>query len=133
MGGRRSRRNTMAPRYIGKMITHLRSRMPEDYARAVAVTSLAEYSVSSSIYEHLYEEMVKVFGKQIPRAQLGLYRAALFAMYRMVKAGYPVGAVIEKFSNPKEGGLDRRLLEEIARHFGLLRSSTGGSAGKSGG
>jgi hypothetical protein len=127
--GRRRWRGSSALRYMGKLEATLRSRMPEDRARDAALTSTAEYCARYGVYKELYEMMVKAFGSRIPRGQLGLYRSALFAMYRWARKGYPVEAVIEKFSNPKEGGLDRRLLEEIARYFGLLRSSTGGSSG----
>jgi len=133
MGRKRRWRGSSALRYMGKLEATLRSRMPEDHARAAALTSMAEYCASYGVYRELYERMVKAFGSRIPRALLGLYKSALFAMFSFARNGYPVEAVIEKFSNPKEGGLDRKLLEEIARYFGLLRSSTGGSAGRSGG
>jgi hypothetical protein len=131
--GRRRWRGSSALRYMGKLEATLRSRMPEDRARTVAVIGTAEYCASYGAYKELYERMVEAFGSRIPRGQLGLYRSALFAMFNFARRGYPVEAVIEKFSNPKEGGLDRRLLEEIARYFGLLRSSTGGSTGGSSG
>jgi hypothetical protein len=131
--GRRRWRGSSALRYMGKLEVTLRSRMPEDRARAAALTSTVEYCARYGVYKELYERMVEAFGSRIPRGQLGLYRSALFAMFNFARRGYPVEAVIEKFSNPKEGGLDRRLLEEMARYFGLLRSSTGGSTGGSSG
>jgi hypothetical protein len=129
MPRRRVWRGNTPARYTGKLVTILRGRLPEDYARIVAESSSTEYAKGFGVYKALYDAMVKAFGERIPKAQLGLYRSALFAMYRMAQKGYPVEMVIEKFANPSEGGLDRGLLEDIARYFGLLETSAEKTAG----
>jgi len=129
MARRRVWRGNTPGRYIGKLETTLKARMSEDRARSVAESSATEYSARFGVYRELYNEMVREFGERIPRGQLGLYRSALFAMYKWAKKGYPVEAVIEKFSNPREMGLDRGLLEDIARYFGLLETSAEKTAG----
>jgi len=123
MPRRRVWRGNTPARYTGKLITILRGRLPEDYAKVIAESSSIEYAKGFGTYKALYDVMVKAFGERIPRGQLGLYRSALFAMYRAAQKGYPVEMVIEKFANPREMGLDRSLLEDIARYFGLLESS----------
>ena len=129
MARRRVWRGNTPGRYSGKLETTLRARMPEDRARAVAESSASEYSARYGVYRELYEDLVKAFGERIPRTLLGAYRSALFAMFKWAKRGYPVESVIEKFSNPRTGGLDRDLLEEIARYFGLIEASTEKTAG----
>jgi len=115
--------STSLIRYLAKIARVFRGVVPEEYVWVLSTQTMAEYATGYSIYHDLYERLKKAFGNRIPPAQLGLYRAALFAMYNAVQRGYPVKGVIEKFSNPKTGGLDRQLLEEIARYFGLLREA----------
>ncbi len=118
--------STSSIRYQAKIARVFKGTVPEEYVWVLSAQATAEQAAGYSVYHNLYERLKKAFGKRIPPAQLGLYRAALFAMYNAVQSGYPVEGVIEKFSNPKTGGLDRQLLEEIARYFGLLRRATQG-------
>jgi hypothetical protein len=129
MARRRVWRGNTPARYAGKLETTLRARMPEDRARSVAESSASEYSARFGVYKELYEELVRAFGERIPRTLLGAYRSALYVMYKWSRKGYPVEAVIEKFSNSRTGGLDRDLLEEIARYFGLIEASAEKTAG----
>jgi hypothetical protein len=129
MARRRVWRANTTARYLGKLRKSLEARLPEDQAKAVAESSSNEYSARFGVYRDLYAELIKEFGDRIPRTLLGAYRSALFAMYKFARKGYPVEMVIEKFANPREGGLDRALLEDIARYFGLLEASAEKTAG----
>jgi len=66
MGRKRKWRGSSALRYMGELEATLRSRMPEDRARAAALTSMAEYCANYGVYQELYERMVKAFGSRIP-------------------------------------------------------------------
>jgi hypothetical protein len=129
MARRRVWRANTTARYLGKLRKSLEARLPEDQAKYVAESSSNEYSARFGVYRDLYSELIKEFGDRIPRTLLGAYRSALYVMYKFARKGYPVEAAIEKFSNPREGGLDRALLEDIARYFGLLESSAEKTAG----
>jgi len=123
MARKRVWRGNTPVRYTGKLLRTLKGSLPEGYAEQAAIAGSAEYSGGFGVYRELYRKLLEAFGERIPKAQLGLYRSALFAMYKMVAKGYPVDSVIEKFADPKQGGLDRGLLEDIARYFGLMESS----------
>lgn len=129
MARKRVWRGNTPTRYQGKLARMLKGVVPDEFVIPLSSQSLAEYSKGFGAYSRLYDELKKYFADRIPKAMLGLYRSALFAMVKAYERGYPVEMVIEKFADPRTGGLDRGLLEDIARHFGLLEASAEKAAG----
>jgi len=129
MARKRVWRGNTPTRYQAKLARTLKGVVPEDFVVPLSSESLSEYSSGFGVYRKIYADLLKYFGERIPKMMRGLYRSALFAMVKAYDRGYPVEAVIEKFANPREGGLDRALLEDIARHFGLLEASEEKAAG----
>ncbi len=112
---------TSGIRYTAKVARLWSGIAPPELATTVASTQSQAWGLGYGEYYAAYNAMLRRFGGRIPRLMLGLYRSFLLKALKEAKKGTDVNTIIDAFANQ---GLDRGLLEEIARYFGLIETST---------
>jgi hypothetical protein len=121
MGRKRVLRPTSTVRYEGKMEKSFEQRMPPNEARSRAMNAKFNWIAGISLYHNEWNRIEGMLIKnniKIPPFQKGLYRAFFNELMKNSFKGMDRidkrKEIIDKWSDPKRGGLKRDILEAIA-------------------
>jgi len=100
-------------RYEGKLQEVFEARLGSpELARQAAALARGYWARRFGLYKETADAVLEKYAHRIPRPLRGLYRAAVFRMVKARLKGEPVDLIVEYFAR---NGLDRALLEELAR------------------